>query len=352
MKSTVLFEKMVRIDSESGNEGRFADFCVEYLSKLNFKVYKDDFDNVIAYNYRTQYQTPLLLAAHLDTVSPGKGIVPEIRNNRIVSAGCTILGADNKLAIAVYFNAIESAQKSRAKIKPIEIILTCQEELGMIGAKHLDFSKIRSKVGVSFDAEGPIYGYISSSPHAEVFNVEVTGRASHASVPEKGIDALKIFSRAYTKLLTGRVNQDSTINFGLINGGSGNNTVIDRIISEGNIRTHSKVELKKLKKNINRTFSESAKEHGGKAHVNFSRVMDGYKYSKNSRMVQLIEKRIGRNLSPVVTNSGSDASIFNVHGIKVVELCHGVKNTHTVNESVSLKNFSQLHDIVQKLVTG
>ena len=345
-----LFLKMIKINSESGDEDKFAEFCINYLKNLKFKVSTDKFGNIIAYNYRTKKQAPLLLCAHLDTVRPGKNIQPVLSKSVIKSRGDTILGADNKLAIALYFSAIESLIKQNKKIRPIEIVLTRQEERGMVGAKNLDYSKIKAKEGISLDAEGPVYSFISSSPYAEIFNIEITGKASHASIPEKGIDALKIFSDAYSKLKTGRIDSRTTINFGLINGGSGNNTVVEKVNVEGNFRAHSRKDLYNIKKKISSVFNKSANQYGGKSSIEYTKVIDGYKVTKSNSIIKSIEKSTGKKLTGKITNSGSDANIFHDRGIAIVELCHGIKYTHTTNERVSIKSIKQLSEIVEILL--
>lgn len=345
-----LLIEMVRISSESGNEEKFAQFCVECLGKLNFITGTDRFGNIVAYNYRSKKQPPLLLSAHLDTVCPGNNIRPILKKGIIESAGETVLGADNKLAIAIYFNATETLLRKKKDIRPLEIVLTRQEERGMVGAKNLNFSMIRAKEGISFDAEGTIYNYIASSPYAEIFNIEIMGKAAHASIPEKGIDALKIFSQAYSKLKTGKVNDGSTISFGLIKGGEGNNTVVEKVVTEGNLRSHSKKELCEIKKEIEKVFRTTAKNYHGKVKIRFTKVIDGYQYSKNDPLIQNIERAIGHKLIPKTTNSGSDANIFHDRKIKIVEFCHGVEYTHTTKERVPVATVNKLSAIVRRII--
>lgn len=346
-----LFIKMVKIDSESGNEDRFAKFCVDYLKKIEFSVRTDKFGNIIAYNYRSKERSPLLLSAHLDTVSPGENIKPVIEKGIIKSSGKTILGADNKLAIAIYFDAIRQLQ-TKQKIRPIEIVLTRKEELGMMGARNLDFSKIKAKEGISLDAEGDVHQYISSAPYAEIFNIEIIGKAAHASIPENGIDALKIFSLVYSKIETGRINKNSTVNFGIISGGDGNNTVIDKIVVEGNIRSQEKRELEMIKKEIDIVFHATANKYHGKAKIKFTKVIDGYRLSKTDSIIQSIEKSIKHKLIPEITNSGSDANIFHDRGIKIVELCHGIKYTHTTNERIPINTMKKISTLVYRIITS
>lgn len=344
------FYEMVRIDSPSGEEEKFADFCVSYLKKLDFKILKDKYGNIIARNTNNS-KTPFLLSAHLDTISPGRNIKPIIKNGTIVSSGDTILGGDNKLAIAIYFEAIKTLIDSDEKIRPLEIVLTRNEEVGMLGARNLDFSKIHAKKGISLDAEGDIYQYIASSPDAEIFKIELMGKAAHAGRPEKGIDTLKILSKAYNALKTGRINHDTTLNFGLINGGDGSNIVIGKINLEGNLRSHRSTQIDNLKKKIKEIFSKFTRMYNGKFKIKFKKVMKSYTYPPNHKDIKNLEAILSHKLFPKKTNGGSDVNIFNEHGIEVVDLCNDLKDTHTVKERISINSVAKLHEIVKLIIS-
>lgn len=353
MKNTNLtktFFQLVQIDSPSGHEEKLANFCIKYLQKMNFRVVKDDFGNIIAKNKPKSKITPFLLCGHLDTVEPGTNIKPTLDKNIVKSDGKTILGGDNKLAIAIYFETIKSLLLEKNDLPPIEIVLTKSEELGMIGSKNLNFSLIQSKQGISLDAEGPIYTYISSSPFAEIIEIKITGKSAHASQPEEGIDALKIFSEAYSNIKTGRIDVNNTINIGLINGGNGNNIVMDNIMAKGNIRSQDPDELKIQKQTIKQSFTNSAKKYKGKVTFKFTKVIDGYKYNQNSPIVQKITTAINHQLKQKITNSGSDTNIFNSNGIEIVELCNGLKYTHTTREQFSIKDAKKLLNIVKSII--
>ncbi|HUT87795.1 MAG TPA: M28 family peptidase [Candidatus Heimdallarchaeota archaeon] len=75
---------------------------------------------------------PLMLAAHADTVKPGRGITPVVEEGIIRSQGETILGADDKAGIAGIFVAVRTAVKH----PPLEIVITRSEEVGLLGAKN------------------------------------------------------------------------------------------------------------------------------------------------------------------------------------------------------------------------
>jgi len=339
--------EMIKIDSPSGEEAEFSNYCLGCLKKLNFLARKDDYGNIIASNEDSSSKPFILLSGHLDTVNPGKNIQPIFEDDILKSDGNTILGCDNKLAIALYFEAIKALIKDGKKVRPLEIVLTRNEEIGMVGARHVDYSALRSKEGISFDTEGPIFHYVASSPFAEIFKINIKGRAAHASCPEKGIDALKIFSKAYSILETGRIDKNTTINFGLIEGGSGANIVMDNVCVNGNMRSQKQTELKKMKIEVVRMFNKVAKEYGGTVNVKFTKVIDGYVIPPKDSLVIDLSAAVRNKLLPIITNSGSDANIFNEHGIKVIELCNGISDTHTVSEQVSIKDASKLFEFLK-----
>lgn len=345
-----LFE-MIKIGSPSGEEAEFSNYCISYLKKINFSVRKDDYGNIIACSKNITSSPSILLSGHLDTVNPGKNIQPIIENDIIKSDGKTILGCDNKLAIALYFEAIKSLLEDGKKIRPLEIVLTRNEEIGMEGARYLDYSALKSKEGISFDTEGSIFNYVASSPFAASLNINIKGRSAHAGSPEKGIDALKIFSKAYSLLKTGRVDKNTTINFGLIEGGSGANIVMDKVLVNGNIRSQKQNELKKNKTEVVKIFKRVAKEYGGTANVKFTKIIDGYAISPKDPLIIDLSEAARNKLLPIITNSASDANIFNKQGIKVIELGNGISGAHTVREQVLINDVLRLFKFLKIFIT-
>ena len=85
------FCEIVAIDSPSGEEEPMAIDVMNRLENFGFSVTRDDYGNVIASDGR---ENPILLSAHLDTVEPGRGITPIVKDDQIVSDGTTILGGD------------------------------------------------------------------------------------------------------------------------------------------------------------------------------------------------------------------------------------------------------------------
>lgn len=102
------FAALVQVDSESYAEGPFLEYVKGRLLALGLTIEEDDSksstglgsNNLIARLAGDSSIEPLFLSAHIDTVAPGKGIVPMVRDGVIYSQGETILAADDKAAHA------------------------------------------------------------------------------------------------------------------------------------------------------------------------------------------------------------------------------------------------------------
>ena len=90
----------------------------------------------------------------MDTVSPGRGIKPQIKDGIISSDGTTILGADNKAGIAAVVEALAAIKENDIDHGDIEVVFSIFEEGGLYGAKGLDYSKINAKKAFVIDSGG------------------------------------------------------------------------------------------------------------------------------------------------------------------------------------------------------
>ena len=194
MEIVELFCSLVRIDSESGDEGRFiADLAGLLEEELEAETETDSYGNLIGrVEAKGSSAEPVLLAAHADTVKPGKGIRPVIEDGVIRSEGETILGADDKAGIAEIIAAIKEAKRH----PPVEIVITRGEEVGLLGARNLDLGRISSKRAFIIDGERLDQVIIGGPTHIS-FDATITGRAAHAGMePEKGISAIRVAAKA------------------------------------------------------------------------------------------------------------------------------------------------------------
>ena len=251
------FCDLVRIDSPSDEEEEVALHLTDRLSRLGFSVVRDAHGNVIA---SEDGANPLLLSAHMDTVEPGRGIQPIIKGNRITSDGTTILGGDCKAGVAAILEGLESVDEDETVRRPVQVVFTRGEEIGLVGASNLDYSIIRASEAVVFDGNGPVNTITGASPTYMRFDITVKGRAAHAGVePEKGLSAIRIATEIINELPNGRLDDETTFNVGLISGGSVRNAVPAEATFGGEWRSRNTETLDSLKMQL-LTILERARE--------------------------------------------------------------------------------------------
>ncbi|GAG01210.1 unnamed protein product, partial [marine sediment metagenome] len=143
------FMELVKIDSISREERNLADLLIEKLEDLGLEVIvdqagekvKSNCGNIIArFEGNIKEVTPIMFSAHMDTVVPGKNIQPVCEGDKILSSGKTILGADDKAAIAALLEALHIIREDNISCGDIEIVFSICEEIGLLGAKNLDIS--------------------------------------------------------------------------------------------------------------------------------------------------------------------------------------------------------------------
>lgn len=355
------FIELVKIYSPSKNENELADILFEKLSLLNINAQYDSFGNIIANLPATDgvNAIPIMLSAHMDVVEPCQNIVPEIveiNGSKIIrSSGETVLGADDKAGLAMILEAITALIEEDLPHGEIELVLTRQEENGMWGAKAVDTKKLHSKIGYVLDHSDPIGYIITKAPQHDILTFTFNGKSSHAGIkPEEGINAILLAAKAISIMPSGKLDEESTANVGIIKGGLATNIVPDQCIVTCEIRSHNptKVDIYVEK------FIEAAKE----AVLTFPGT--SYEYNRESeykninininnpviKYAEIAAKNMNLNYKIVSTCGGSDANIFNYHGITVICLGTGYENPHSTSEFISLDNLSLGTNYVIELI--
>ena len=330
------FCEMVRIDSPSDEEEEVAKHLTEKLTLLGFRVQRDAHGNVIA---SEDGDDPLLLSAHMDTVEPGRGIKPEVQGDRIVSDGTTILGGDCKAGVSAILEGLQSVKDEGLSRRPLQVVFTRGEEIGLIGATNLDYSMIKAKESVVFDGNGPVNTITGASPTYMSFDVTVKGRAAHAGVePEKGLSAIRIATEIISQLPQGRLDEETTFNVGFISGGSVRNAVPAEATFGGEFRSRNTETLDLLRLEVLAKL-EQARQRYGEASIeeDFEVLFHMYNLDPNDQIVKLVTRVMGDlNLRPNIQPSGggTDANVMRHHGIECVVVGMSTNEMHTVNEYV------------------
>jgi len=305
---------------------------------------------------------PFMLSVHMDTVEPAAGVRPVLRDGVFTSAGDTVLGADDKAGIAEIIEALDVMRERGIPRGPVEVVVTVCEEVGLLGAKHLDFSLIRSRRGLALDTSGVDLA-IHRAPCANKLRIEVLGREAHAGIaPERGISAIEVASRAIAAMRLGRVDEDTTANIGTISGGQATNIVAKRVVLEGEARSHDPRRLEEQTEHMVGCFLAAAramrKEIDGAlvaAEVTWE-ILSDYPMmhvSLDAPVVRLVQEAglaLGRPITVRSAGGGSDANIFNAHGIETLILGTGMTNVHTLDESVSIADMSQVAELLVEIL--
>ncbi|MCL4374345.1 M20/M25/M40 family metallo-hydrolase [Patescibacteria group bacterium] len=340
-----LFQRLVKISSPSGKEQEMRAYLRTRMKQLGLPTRIDQTGNLFA--YRRGPGDPLLIATHMDTVQPGVGIKPQVKNQVIKSDGRTILGADNKAAVAAVLAALSAGLPHRA----LELVFSVREETDM-GMSRFPFSWLKSKRGLVFDFSQPVGGIVLRSPHIINFQVKITGKAAHSSRPDRGINALSYALQLINQLKTGAFDQgETTINVGTIQGGTGINTIPETVQYAGEIRSYNRALFTKHLNQIRRLHQAT----GLPVLINWSTngASAGYVHRLTDPWVKAVTRLISG--LKIKTNyyhysAVSDANVLNDHGIKTINIADGTRFTHTVNECISVADLKQLTAIVKTAV--
>ena len=357
------FCKHVMIDSESRNERKFADFMIKEFEALGLVVTEDKAGDAIGGNAGNVFAVlegnkagarAIALSAHLDTVVPGVGVKPVVKDGCVFSDGTTILGADNKATVAGIYEAVKYVIENDIPHGKIEILLSVGEEIGLKGAKEFDMSRLESKLAYVFDSGEESGSIIAQAPSHWHMEARVTGLPAHAGIcPEEGVNAICIASKAISSLEFGRLDKETTANVGYINAGERLNIVCDEAIVGMEARSLSGEKLQKWVDNMISTFENTAKEMGGSAAVTIDKQYEAFHLTEKNEVIKFAEKALkdtGYDIVMTTTGGGSDASVFNACGIESANISGGMKKVHTLEEYISVEDLVNTTDLIVRLI--
>jgi len=345
------FMEMVQIDSESGNEENFINYLKDQFEEIGGKAEKDSYGNLVAkFPAKNSGKTePILFSCHADTVKPGIGIEPVIEDGVIRSKGDTILAADDKAGIAELFEALRTAESH----PPLEIAISRQEEVGLLGVKNLDYSMITAKKGFLLDND-TLDTIVIGGPSYFAIDVKITGRAAHAGMePEKGINAIQAASHAICALTLGRLDHETTANVGVINGGMIRNGVPDSVTFLAECRSLDHEKGADLAKDMERIIREEVKEAGAEVEIVVDNLCKAVDIPDDSETVELSKqalKSVGVEAETTFITGFTDASIYNNMGIEMAVVGIGAQLEHSTEEHIRIEDMIKARDMVIELM--
>lgn len=342
---------LIKIDSPTGDEKEIVSFVVDYLRKnqLVDHVQTDRFGNV--YARKEGVGEPIFLSDHLDTVEPGRGIQPTVEGGYVVSAGDTILGADDKSSVAAVIEALWVIKEQNIQTRPIEIMFTISEEVGNLGAVNFDYSLLKSKIGYCFDCTKPLGAVITSSPFYERFDITIQGLEAHASRPELGINVLSIFNKLMNSQRFGKLDRDTVFNIGVIEGGYVRNAVPGNLFLKGEIRSFSEQRLILNRDSFVKKLDQIVKSFNAKYMIEIVRENPGFKYSKSEikKVASLIDplyKKLDVDTIYMPNWGVSDTNIFHEKGLFCINTGGGREFAHTTRERIKISELEKLVNLI------
>jgi tripeptide aminopeptidase len=337
------FMEMVRIDSESGNEARFMEYLLGAIAEAGGVAARDDYGNVIASfpAKGCEGAAPILLSCHGDTVKPGVGIEPVLGEDGVIrSAGETILGADDKAGIAEVLEALRVAPVR----PPIELAVSREEEVGLLGVKAMDFSRITARRGFLMDND-TLDTIVIGGPSYFAIDVAVAGRAAHAGMePEKGINAIAAAARAIAALKLGRLDHETTANVGVITGGLIRNGVPASCSFLAECRSADHDKAARLAEGMTVAIKEAVEAAGASAEIVVDEKCRAVRIGEDAWPVRIAKRAlatVGIDAKAVFITGFTDASIYNNQGIEMAVVGIGAQNEHATSECITVADMEK-----------
>ncbi len=156
-----IFEQICAIPHGSGNTEKISAWIADFAASQGFKYIRDDSGNVIIFAPATKgYENAptVIIQGHMDMVCKKldssdinmetDGLRLMVRDGFIEADG-TSLGADDGIAVAIALAVISEPVPH----PPVEVVITVDEETGMIGAAALDASVLNGRIMLNIDSE-------------------------------------------------------------------------------------------------------------------------------------------------------------------------------------------------------
>ena len=360
------FLQLVALNVNSRHERAIADVLTAKLTHMGFKVEEDqageaisgNTGNLIAFlagNCPQESQIPpILFSAHMDRVGNHGAIKPHIEGEALVSDGTSILGADDVSGICAILDGIRQVLNDKSPRGDLEIVFSVAEEVGLLGAKNLNFSRLKSQMAYVIDSGGPLGTLINEAPTMYDIEVKVYGKSAHAGLePEKGLSAIRVASTALTRLREGRLSPWTTANFGTFKAGKVTNIICDYAELQGEARSLKPKELEEYLSEIKKVFSQVAQEFGATIELNLNLECTGFKVEENELIIKLASRamaQVGVDMQVGSSGGGMDGHLFNQNNIKAVGISPAYEGVHTSQERQPLAPLIKCGQLVAAII--
>ena len=393
-----LFCALAAIPSPSGRERAVGEAIQAWLSSAGVDAAFDevgavngsDAGNLIATVPGAPSAPRLLFVAHVDTVESGsEPIAPVLGDDGVIrSAGDTILGADNKSAVAAVMRCCRSAvAMASAERATVIAAFTCREEAGRMGAGLLDLDALAVDCAFSVDGSQPIGTVITRALGQQVFTIEVHGRAAHAAAnPGAGVNAIAVAGEIVASMPLGRRPGGGSASIAAVVGGAvidrlgpaslsalgvsddaggettaraaleatPTNSIPDLALLRGELRGYSEAELAAARSELEAVAARVCRERGARYRWHDrERAVPPFPGAADSRALALA--RAAADDVPDVTFTATEAHAtleanYLAAGTDVVALASGGSGPHQFSESITVAELRQLEALLTRIV--
>jgi tripeptide aminopeptidase len=366
------FMELAAIPSEPRDEGRVASYCRGFLEGLGLEVHEDDAaetipgggagcGNLYAHLPPTPGATgtPIFLCAHLDTVALEDDVVPVLEQRDgilcVTNEREAILGGDNKAAVAVMLELVRELVQSGDPHAGLELVLTPCEEIGLLGAKAFDTSRLNAQFGYVFDHANDIGKVVVQAPSQVSIRATFNGMASHSGIaPEEGRSAIRAAADAIAAMPHGRIDEQTTANVGLIHGGTAVNIVPEHCTLRAEVRSLDHDRAAQVSEQVFAAFADAATRHGVDVDIQRRDEYRAYAFTERARpvahVVAALQAAGYEQPELVPCGGGSDANIFNQAGMPCVNVPNGMRLIHTTSEYIEVRDLVSMLEVARHLV--
>jgi tripeptide aminopeptidase len=354
---------LCRIPSPSGREGQVAAYIRTRAAALGLEVEEDSAGVVLGSDTGNLVLRvpgkgePLFFCAHMDTVPTPAGLseIPLVcEPDRIHTGGASILGYDDKGGVAAILELAEIAAEQKDVTLPLELVFTIQEELGLRGSRVFDTSRLKARSGFVLDSETRIGSGLAAQPSRIVFSIEVHGKAAHAAIaPEQGINAIKALGAVIHELPTGKIDEETVMNLGKVEGGGTINVVPDQAVLTGEIRSLNESTLQAMVDHVQRSAEGTAAAFNASVHFSAETMYTSYRIPSDARSVRLFVEACqteGLETDFIQTLGGSDANNFNQKGLACLNVGMEMNHIHSVEEDMHPSRFILAVRVLERLI--
>lgn len=358
-----LFKNLCLINAPAREEREVADFVKAHLESMGLEVWEDEAGsavggnagNIIAHFPANTPGLPrIFLSAHLDTVEPTAGLKIIEDDGILKSDGTTILGADDKGGMAPAIEAIRMFQESGEPHGDVYLLFSICEEVGLLGAENLKLKDLNLDFGFVLDTGPPVGTFVTRTATHDKLNATITGKPAHAGKdPEHGINAIQVLADAIGKMRLGRIDPNTTANFGIVTGGTAVNVVCPSVKLYGEARSTNVETLNKQIDHMIQCLTEAANKWGAGIQIEHHRHYSAYVVPDDAEVVQ-VAQRASRSMGfePALrtTLGGSDANKYNAMGVPTIVVATGMDKIHTHDEFISIKDLIDTAELTYRII--